>query len=99
MICLLNKYTINMYTFILFVMLMNISPASLSNTSGGNHNFRVHQDQSDPKRLLCLCKRGSGVSNFYILEKGFCHIITPHNYKYYKVLIISLYLTAIFPNK
>ena len=53
----------NLCIFILFVFLKYTDQIKVSSTSGGTHDFRVSLDPSDSRRLLCFCRKGSGVSS------------------------------------
>lgn len=56
--------TLKSYIFIFAILLLTnfTSQIQPSSTSGGSQNYRVSLDPSDSKRLLCFCKKGSGVS-------------------------------------
>ena len=49
--------------FIVLVFLKFTDEIKVTSTSGGTHDFRVSLDPSDSKRLLCFCRKGSGVSS------------------------------------
>ena len=58
-----ERFKTNLCTFMLFMFLKHTDQIKVTSTSGGTHDFRVSLDPSDSKRLLCFCRKGSGVSS------------------------------------
>ena len=74
----------------LFVFSKYTYPIKVTSTSGGTHDFRVSLDSSDPKRLLCFCRKGSGVSSH--ISK----IVYSMIYILYTLIPIDEYLSHFF---